>query len=353
VEVQRLNPWKAWYALIAASLVTSATMYSAELSPTDAIAFLQSNWRISANDIQTIRGGDPIGKVLKSNEDGEIAILGAIKIARSKEQYIAWYKNVENFKFSPMILDVGLIGNPPQPDSMKRATFDSKEFVNIRSCEAGNCPIKLTAQEIQRFTSGVDWSTANYAEQANVRLRQMWLNYVQNYLNRGNAALGCYQDKPDKVDLAKVFEELLDAAPWLRENFPESLKQLREYAGTSPLADNEFVYWSKERYGFGMKPILSLFHVTILKAKPEVTLIASKQIRSSHYFDGSLGLTLVFDAPDAGNGAKESYLVYVNRSRLDLLRGGLWGMKRSLVQRQLPGEIKKQLVLIKKSVEAR
>ncbi len=202
---------KAWYTLIAALLATSAGMYSAETSSTDAIAFLQSNWRISANDIQTIRGGDPIGKVLKSNVDGEIAILGAIKIKRSKEEYVAWYKNVENFKLSPMILDVGLIGNPPRPDSMKRATFDPKELVNIRSCEAGNCPVKLTAQEIQRFTSGVDWSAANYAVQANVRLRQMWLNYVRNYLNRGNAALGFYRDKQEKVDLAKVFEALLNA----------------------------------------------------------------------------------------------------------------------------------------------
>ena len=275
-----------------------------------------------------------------------------IKITRSKEDYVAWYKKVENFKLSPMILDVGMIGNPPQPGSMNRATFDPKEFLTIQSCEAGNCPIKLTAQEIQRFTSGVDWSAANYAEQANVRLRQMWLNYVQNYLNRGNAALGFYQDKQDKIDLAKVFEELLNAAPWLHESFPESLKQLREYAGTSQLAENDFVYWSKERYGFGMKPILNLFHVTIQKPNPAVMLIASKQIRSSHYFDGSLGLTLLFDAPDADNGAKECYLIYVNRSRLDLLRGGLWGMKKSLVQRQLPGEIKKQLVLIKKSAEA-
>lgn len=334
-------------------LVTAAVKLPIAMSPADPIGFLRENFNISTDEVEAVKNEIPIGRVLKSKAEGEIAIFGAIKLSRSKDDYIAWYKKVENFKLSPMVLDVGMVGNPPQLDSMKRVTFDPKELTSIRACQSGNCSLKLTPQEIQRFTSDVDWSATNSTEQASARLRQMWMNYVQNYLSRGNAALGFYEDKQVRVDLAEVFRELLDASPWLGKSFPESLRQLREYSGTNQPSDNDFIYWSKERYGFGMKPILNLFHVTILKPNPGVTLISSKQIRSSHYFDGSLGLTLVFDAPPSEGGGKACYLIYVNRSRIDLLRGGLLGFKRTLVQRQLPGEIKKQLSLIKKNVEGR
>jgi len=56
---------------------------------------------------------------------------------------------------------------------------------------------------------------------------------------------------------------------------------------------------------------------------------------------------LVADAPGG-----RSYLIFVNRSRVDLLRGGgFGGFKRKLFEWQLPREIKKQLLLIRKNVE--
>ena len=81
---------------------------------------------------------------------------------------------------------------------------------------------------------------------------------------------------------------LLDSSSWLREQFPEVFHQLYEYEGSAPAADRDFMYWSRERYGFGLKPLLNLYHVTIHHPGPNVAVIASKQIRSSHYFDGRL-----------------------------------------------------------------
>ena len=86
--------------------------------------------------------------------------------------------------------------------------------------------------------------------------------------------------------------------------------------------------------------------------RDQATAIASKQILSSHYFDGSLGLMVLFDGEALPGNRPTSYLIYVNRSRIDLLRGsGFSGWKRKLFERQLPGEIRKQLTLIKNAVE--
>jgi hypothetical protein len=73
-------------------------------------------------------------------------------------------------------------------------------------------------------------------------------------------------------------------------------------------------------------------------------VIASKQIWASHYYDGSLGITVLVDANPG------TYLVYLNRSRIDLLRDA--GFKRWLVKRFAPGAIRKEVVTLKRQVEA-
>ena len=101
----------------------------------------------------------------------------------------------------------------------------------------------------------------------------------------------------------------------------------------------EFLYWSKE--SFGLKPVISVTHVSIDQL-PDQTWIASKQIYASHYFDASLAITLVADdSTDLSGGS--IYLVYVNRSRIDLLGGIFGGLKRRLVRGRLEEGMRKNL----------
>ena len=60
-------------------------------------------------------------------------------------------------------------------------------------------------------------------------------------------------------------------------------------------------------------------------------LVAGKQLFATHYVEGGLGLTLV--TRDGANG--EPYLVYVNRSQLDLLRGFFGGLARGVLESRL------------------
>jgi len=316
-------------------------------APFEALPFLQRSWNLSAQEIAAIERGDPVGKLLRRNADGEVAILGVIRLSRSKEEYLTWYRNVENYKLSPMVVEVGPIGNPPETEAADRLQLEPDEINTLRICQPAKCGAKLTGEEIERLRAGVDWSAPDAAARANLLSRQMLLDYAGAYWRRGHEGLGKYRSEDTAVDLAATFRGMLDASPFLRDSFPELFRELYDYRGAKPGAADEFVYWSRERYGFGLKPLVNLFHITIRKPQPAVVVIASKQIRSNHYFDGSLSLVLVADAPGG-----RSYLIFVNRSRVDLLRGGgFGGFKRKLFEWQLPREIKKQLLLIRKNVE--
>ena len=69
--------------------------------------------------------------------------------------------------------------------------------------------------------------------------------------------------------------------------------------------------------------------ITSLLPDPAEIVIASKQLYANHYFNGSLGLTFLFDHP-LPNGKMGCYLIYVNRSRIDALDGFLSSLRRAI-----------------------
>jgi hypothetical protein len=71
-------------------------------------------------------------------------------------------------------------------------------------------------------------------------------------------------------------------------------------------------------------------------------------VYSSRYIDASLSLTIASDAvvsPDS------FYLVYVNRSSADALKGTFSGLRRSIVERRAKAALEENLKLTKVRVE--
>jgi len=96
--------------------------------------------------------------------------------------------------------------------------------------------------------------------------------------------------------------------------------------------------------------VASVTHVSIY-VQPGRTVIASKQIYASHYFDASLGLTAALDDSASAPGSS-MYLVYINRSRIDLLSGFLGGLRRAILRGRLREGMRKNLVKVVRKLES-
>ena len=83
---------------------------------------------------------------------------------------------------------------------------------------------------------------------------------------------------------------------------------------------------------------MSVTHVGIVHSATDrrlpAVLVAGKQIYASHYVDGGLGLTMI--VCDASTDT--SYLVYVNRSQVDFLRGWFGRLVQSVLEARLQRE---------------
>ena len=114
---------------------------------------------------------------------------------------------------------------------------------------------------------------------------------------------------------------------------PEFQKYLEEFPQARPESASiveDFLYWSKE--DFGLKPVTSVTHVTIYKRSH------GHCFGRDHRFERNLWQPLlqIVSRTDgiytsSGSDPPRTYLIYVNRSRTDALRGLFPGLKRSLL----------------------
>lgn len=158
---------------------------------------------------------------------------------------------------------------------------------------------------------------------------------VKAYLADGHAALPPYETHDRQVWPATSFALVLGHSVFLTERLPRFAEHLSRYPRTATPEVESFVYWSRERVA--SKAMISATHVSILRSSdaslPDA-LVAGKQIFATHYVNASLGITaLVGGGPGAHN-----YLVYLNRSEVDVLGGVFGGLVRWFMQRRLKTE---------------
>ena len=167
-------------------------------------------------------------------------------------------------------------------------------------------------------------------------MRQMLVDHVAEYQRRGDAASMQYADKPEPLNLGREFAALSVSGPGGCEQFPDLRRHLLEYPADRTPETVDVIYWSKERVG--RRTVVSVTHLVtarITGESPVDYVIASKQIYASHYFDASLGLTVLLR--DRSGPPELTYLVYVNRSRVDIFGGDV--RRRRARDCQLEGAI--------------
>ena len=123
---------------------------------------------------------------------------------------------------------------------------------------------------------------------------------------------------------------LIDADNTMTNHAPRLRRHLLEYPASSAGNVTDFFYWSRELVP--SRPVISITHVATAAAvddSPVAYAIGSKQIYAMHYYDASLGLTLL--VPDRTAASPATYVVYLNRSRIDMFDGLLGGVARRIV----------------------
>ena len=282
------------------------------------------------SEIERLDRGEVIARTLDVKNRRELATLGIVRIQTSPLTYVERLADITAFKRTDGVLQIGTFGNPPQLEDVASLTVDEADLKRLRQCRVENCDVRLGADGIERVRREIDWQAPDSGRKASRLVQQLLVDYVARYRQMGTAAAMEYADRTTRVNVGSEFASLLEADAVTSDYAPRLRKHLLEYPATSADKVRDFVYWSKELVRG--RPVISITHVATAAAlddSPVSYAVGSKQIYAMHYYDASLGLTLL--VPDRSASVEATYVIYLNRSRIDLFDGMLGGVTRRIV----------------------
>jgi hypothetical protein len=301
--------------------------------------------KLTAEDRQTLQSGAPLTKELEADPAKEVGLFGAIWIAAPPARYIAALDDIEKFEAGGGLRATKKISEPARIEDFAALTLPDEDVQDLKECQVGDCEIKLGADAINRVRKEVDWSRPDAKAKVEQLIRAMGVSYVNAYREGGNSRLAVYRDSDRPTFVAKEFQELIAAMPEFTGELSGMRQFLLEYPKPPTRPTKSFIYWQEAN--FGLKPTVRINHVAIQEG-PDGTVVASKQLYSSHYFWTALELRALVPDPSRGEGF---WFATVVRSRADGLSGVLGRMIRGKVRDASQKGVESMLTATKKYVE--
>ncbi len=300
----------------------------------------------SNRDLERYVGSDRVFvKVLPHIRPGEVAVVGALRIPVTMAFFLERFRDIQTFKKGPAVLGIGKFSDPPLEQNLQELTLGDKTLDALAVCRPGKCGVKLSAEMMDRLRKAA--VSSGRGAKLEREFREVLLDYLSCYLERGTPAMITYSDTDPPVHSSGEFLELLQQFIWLQDYAPPLFEALKDSLPKKHSEVEELIYWSRE--GFGLKPVASMTQVLILKTAIEGkrwAFLASKQIYADHYFEASLGLTVL--AEQSGDPRNPLLSVaYFNRSSTDGLRGWFASITRALVERRVRSGLAKNLKAMK------
>ena len=316
------------YLLIAS--VAQASFFQAGSPPADdPFAFFRPSVTITADERARLDSGYPISRVLPAR-GMEVGVLAAAPVSVDGDRLVAWHRQIEDLKKGQYVLAIRRFSNPPRIEDLAGLELDSDDVNAIRSCRPQSCEIKLSTPEMKRLQQAEANAKGDRTAAVQQAFRQIVLDRVKEYLANGHIPPD--NDHRQEVQPSSRFALLLDHTPFLEERMPELARDLKDYPSNEDPGVESFLYWSKEH--LARKAVISVTHLNIVRSRapglPDA-LVVGRDVFSTHYVDASLSVMALMRGATKGT----NYLVYVNRTEVDVLHGMLAGMIRHEIQSHL------------------
>jgi hypothetical protein len=231
--------------------------------------------------------------------------------------------------------EIARFSDPPKLDDLRTLQLDHDDVEAIRKCQPESCDLKLTTAEMTSLHASIKSAGTEWRSALQDTFRQIVLDRIMRYLADGHPALAPYADRQEPTSLQQAFSAVIQHSSFLDQHAPNLAAYLDWYPHATLQGVESFTYWSVEQ--LGGRPSVTATHVAIVTSdapdQPE-SLVAGKQIFATHYVSASLNITAIV----RGRSSSDHYLVYVNRSRVDVLDRWYGGLARLVIERRVKGE---------------
>ena len=315
-------------AAIVLSFLVFVTNTFAQSSLGEFQRVLRDKAAFAPNELNQLQQGETVVKIFPTGDQKQVAVCGVVRLNVAAKAFLESFRETMARKSNPAILEIGSFSHTPTIADLQGLTLDPADIDDLKECVVGRCALKLSDAMIARFQQEVDWQAPEFRAQATNLFKQMLLEYVTDYVNRGEVALIEYVDKSTTVQVAEEQRNLMTAAAYIPTDFGRSVEQRKATSKSLLRLVETAIVWSK--MNLGLKPVTTINQISIFASEAETgpqVFVVSKQLYANHYFDSSVALTTFVKTLDGG-----SYLYYENRSMADGLGGPFGKIKRGIVE---------------------
>jgi hypothetical protein len=165
--IQRIVSAAALVGLIAVASTAGSSQSNRDLQ-----TFFRQDLRLSQDQIDAIRSGQPVAKAMPSRTPAEVFLVGAVYIHAAPESYLKFALDFDRLRKLPSYLALGVFSNPPQLADLKGFSFEDDDIKALKNCKPGDCLIQMPASSIEELHHSIDWSAGDVNEQVNQLLQK-------------------------------------------------------------------------------------------------------------------------------------------------------------------------------------
>src|SRR5579884_1212281 len=108
------HPWR-WQGWLVSSvlLFILGPSLRAQSVPARLQDFLKQHAAFEETDLSALAAGRPVAKIAEAKEGGEIAVVGAIRVAVPRDFFLRQFTDIVRFKREQSVTEAGKFGKPP------------------------------------------------------------------------------------------------------------------------------------------------------------------------------------------------------------------------------------------------
>ena len=234
----------AWCVALLCALYAAGNGEGRPISaPLDVRSLVRDVANFTDADWAAVERGSPVAKILET-DSREVAIAGAVRIAAPRERLVARLRDVEQLKRSAVVLDVGRFRRPPTAADLANTPFDDYGL-DLRDCRPGDCRVRLTATDIERFHRRVDWQSADWRARAATVWRDVLARHAASYNELGRQALPVYVNRAEPLQVASELSLLVGNFAFVAQYSPQLYAYMKEFGPARPAGADDTLYGRK------------------------------------------------------------------------------------------------------------
>jgi len=294
--------------------------------------FLVRTIGLKASQLAALSRGDVVGKVLPTADDRDVAVFAAVHVDVPRSFFVERQRDFTHALRTPTRSEVRLFGTPAADSDVQALNITDDDLQTLRDCRPNDCNFKLPATDMDSLRALIDVSAPDARSRVAAYARQLIVDYVNDYRQRGNTAMLVYNDL-GSVRSSDALAALLRDSSSVIQAVPSLGRHVMNYPRDTLPGATDVIFWSIDALPH-VRATLRITHETVY-SPPDLqgtTILASKQIYADHYFEAGLELLTVIDGTAGTPTSSGITLVAVRRYRFDHLpSGGLLDLRGHVV----------------------